>query len=48
MYVTNSVAPESEGSSPRSKQPVTGLYTESIESTPPHANLHKIHSPIYA
>jgi hypothetical protein len=35
IIVTNSVAPEPEGSSPHSQQPATGPYPEPDESTPP-------------
>jgi hypothetical protein len=41
---TNSVAPEPEGSSPRSQEPATSSYPEPTESTPPPPNLPKIHS----
>jgi hypothetical protein len=34
-YQTNSVARETEGSSPHSQQPSIGPYSEPIESTPP-------------
>jgi hypothetical protein len=44
--LTNSVAPEPEGSSPHSQQPANGPYPEPGESTqhpPPPTNLPKIH-----
>jgi hypothetical protein len=48
--MTNSVAPEPEGSSPHSQQPANGPYPEPAESTPhPPTNLSKVHfDPIYA
>jgi hypothetical protein len=42
--LTNSMAPEPEGSSPHSQQPANGPYPEPGESTPhPPANLPKVH-----
>jgi hypothetical protein len=44
VRLTNSVAPESEGSSPHSQQPANGPYPEPRESTPhPPTNLPKVH-----
>jgi hypothetical protein len=44
-WITNSVAPEPEGSSPYSQEPATGPYPELLDHiyTPP-TNLPKIHS----
>jgi hypothetical protein len=46
MALTNSVAPESEGSSLYSQEPYTGPYPEPTKSTlhPPPANVPKIPS----
>jgi hypothetical protein len=42
-YLTNSVAPDPEGSSPHSQQPANGPYSEPGESTPyPLAYLPKV------
>jgi hypothetical protein len=42
--LTNSVAPEPEGSSPHSQQPPNGPYPEPGESTPhPPTDLPKVH-----
>jgi hypothetical protein len=50
-YLTNSVAPETEGSSPHSQQPASGPYPEPTESTlqqPVSPRSILIPSPIYA